>query len=237
MVGPAYVQYVLNDRLQLFILTVSSLTLVYCIIYAHNTLHVVTLVCLFAIFMYFYVSHTHVEYKHKDKISKRFEAIEQDAAETQLVLRNNVNLAKSIKRTKHLKQHIDLLQLIGRLHQYEPYDSGIFATVVSILESFMSHYASIMLQDKNNARCDNGLRHMTDLRAEMMNQMVFLMSFNVPQQDIADIKKISVGLHAKTRRYMRIASRKCEFHGLHSFVDGIDCANAHDPSLSSLELY
>jgi hypothetical protein len=234
LINEEYIQNTLKSRPHLFVIVMSTFVLAVNLIHSTNPYHRLIWVSLYVVTMYFYTRTTYTDYLKTDKIEKRFKEIEKESVETQFIMKNNVNLTTSVKRTKHLRHHIELLELIDHLQRYERYDTGVFSAIVNILERFLACYAKIL---KGTAVCDNNLRHMMDLRSEMMNQLMFLLSFNVPQKEMAELQKISAGLHARTRRCMRIASRKCDSNGLYSFLDGIDCANAHDPGASVLEMY
>lgn len=237
--SPAYASFVLRDRTYVFGLLVAGVGFALALVATArtgNAASVLVVLALLGVAAYLFHASSRRAYRRRDVVEKRFGDIETEMLTTQFVLRNNVNLSGSVRRIRHIRNHPDIMELVGRLQRYETFDAGAFASAVSILERFFRYYEAIML---GKAPCDNLMRHMTDLRAELMNQMSFLESFNVRQKDMADVRKIGIALQAKTRRYMKIVSRKCDAAatGLYTFLDGVDCANARDPGASSHELY
>ena len=238
--NPTFIQFLLRDNKYVFGGIVSVLSLTFGLVRYHRTdaNAAVILVMFFVVSTILTLQNAKKEFVRQDAVEQRFDDIETDTVATQFVLKNNVNLSKSARLIKHIRNHPDIMMIIGRLQRYETYDEGVFATVVSALERFLRYYEAVLM---NRAPCDNTLRHMTDLRAELLNQMSFLMSFNVKSTDVEEVRKLSAALQSKTRRFMKIVSRKCEstlaIPGIFTFLDGVDCANANDPNASVLEMY
>lgn len=243
--NPTFAQFILQDNRYVFGALVSILALLFGLVrcaQANDPFAAIVLVLFFGVSLFLVSKSARKEYLWRDATEQRFDAIENDTATTQFILKNNVNMSKSVHRIKHIRNHPEFMVIIGRLHRFETYDEGVFTTVVSALERFFRYYEGILM---DRAPCNNILRHMTDLRAEILNQMAFLMSFNIRPSDVDEVRKLSAAIQSKTRRFMRIVSRKCDAEqskkgigsGLFMFLDGVDCANASDPSASSMEMF
>ena len=158
-------------------------------------------------------------------ISEYFDTLERGALQqTGLMYKNNVDVAMTPKKLIHVRRREDIMAVVNRMRRFDVFDLGAITSILTLLERFFELYDELML---GNASCWGTYRSLNDLRTEIMNTCSSL-EFNVPPEDIADVAMMARQLQAKTARFSKIASRKCEAESIakggYAFghPDGID---------------
>ena len=163
------------------------------------------LFCAWLAFSKLYVWRT--EAKDHLAVATQFAEMERGRLhQTGLVFRNSVDVSETPMKHVHMRRREDVMRLVNMLHVYAAFDFGAVTAVLTLLERFFQIYDKLMLGE---ATCVQSFESLKDVRTEAMNQLS-AMAFNIPPEEVHEIAIITRRLQAKTARYVKIASRKCD---------------------------
>jgi hypothetical protein len=175
--------------------------------YAGNLKSQIVVIAFFSFVGYVIYDRSWSESEDKRVVSAQFDKMEEeDLEQTGLMFKNDVSLSRTPSQYVHVRRREEVMRLINKLQPYHIFDLGTVTATMTVMERFFEVYDA-MMSDKST--CDASFHLLQDLRIEAMNLMSTL-EFNVPPENVHDLAMISRQLQARTARYMKIASRKCE---------------------------
>lgn len=203
-----HARFMFSQNKYLFVIVVFALVVTFSLAhYAGNLKSQIVVVAFFSFVGYVIYDRSWSESEDRRVVSAQFDKMEEEDLEwAGLMFKNDVSLSRTPAQYVHVRRREEVMRLIGRLQPYHVFDLGTITTTMTVVERFFDVYDALMT---DKMTCDASFQLLQDLRVEAMNLMS-TMEFNVPPENVPDLAMIARQLQARTARYMKIASRKCE---------------------------